>query len=382
MMAKLGQLYSFIAVNLLSALVLFVLINIASSIYLSRSKASHSLPITKKYDQVVIDAYPHQTPEETKELLTETWSRPFQYAPYTMFREAASEGTFVNVHARGFRSNQSGGLFHDWPPNKSNQALTIFVFGGSTVFGYGLPDNETIPARLEHHLRARGLKEAQVYNFGMGSFTAIQECILFQSLLSENAAPDMAIFVNGLNDFYYLDGAPEFNEIFQKAFDERNDKKPLYSLIRELPLAKALSLPFSEGQTALEHSNDATASENAANRYINSLRCISGMSREFGVETMFVLQPVPTFMANDVVHPFAEFGLGGHVNSAEGYRLLQGMIEGAPELPNFLNLSRMQTGSRKALYVDLVHYNREMADAIAEKISRAVLAKAVNPAKE
>jgi hypothetical protein len=192
----------------------------------------------------------------------------------------------------------------------------------------------------------------------------------------------MAIFVNGLNDFYYLDGAPEFNEIFQKAFDERNDKKPLYSLIRELPLAKALSLPFSEGQTALEHSNDATASENAANRYINSLRCISGMSREFGVETMFVLQPVPTFMANDVVHPFAEFGLGGHVNSAEGYRLLQGMIEGAPELPNFLNLSRMQTGSRKALYVDLVHYNREMADAIAEKISRAVLAKAVNPAKE
>jgi len=382
MIAKLGQIYSFVAVNLLSALVLFVLINIASSIYLSRSKASDSLPITKKYDQVVINAYPHQTPEETKELLTETWSRPFQYAPYTMFREAASEGRLVNVHARGFRSNQSGGLFNDWPPNKSNQGLTIFVFGGSTVFGYGLPDNETIPARLEYHLRARGLKEAKVYNFGIGSFTAIQEGILFQSLLSDNVAPDMAIFVNGLNDFYYLNGAPEFNEVFQKSFDERNDKRPLYTLIRELPVAKALSLAFSEGQTAREHSSDARASEIAANRYINSLRCISGMSREFGVETLFVLQPVPTFMADDVIHPFAAFGFGRHINSAEGYRLLQGMIEGAPELPNFLNLSRMQTGSKKALYVDLVHYNREMADAIAEKISRAVLAKGADPAKE
>src|SRR5215471_10020220 len=83
------------------------------------------------YADVMPRVYPGRSPETIRALLLETWSRPYQYEAYTGFRETPMRGRFVNISADGFRGN---GRPQPWPPPRS----AVFVFGGSTTFGYGL----------------------------------------------------------------------------------------------------------------------------------------------------------------------------------------------------------------------------------------------------
>ena len=79
----------------------------------------------------------------------------------------------------------------------------IWFFGGSTMFGFNVTDAETIPSQLvtfvmtNHYSLPRWkLSTSSALLF---QFTGIQ--IVFQ-LLDEQPAPDIAIFFDGLNDFW------------------------------------------------------------------------------------------------------------------------------------------------------------------------------------
>src|SRR5580704_2059311 len=94
-------------------------------------------------------AYPDLPSSEVTALLEETYSRPEVFEPFTQFKEPPGQGTYVNVSDGGFRTNGDKPPL-PWPPNAAH--INIFVFGGSTTFGYGLPDNETVPAHLAQSL--------------------------------------------------------------------------------------------------------------------------------------------------------------------------------------------------------------------------------------
>lgn len=72
--------------------------------------------------------YPRMKTEEIRELLFETWTRPYLYEPFTQFRERPYSGKYVNVSQDGFREVADQ---ERWPPNEDN--FNIFMFGGSTV---------------------------------------------------------------------------------------------------------------------------------------------------------------------------------------------------------------------------------------------------------
>ena len=66
----------------------------------------------------------------------------FLYAPWVQFRAPETQGRWLNTDSYGFRrtkgSRSSGAI-----------PLKVFVFGGSTTFGYGVPDDYTIPSQLQ-----------------------------------------------------------------------------------------------------------------------------------------------------------------------------------------------------------------------------------------
>lgn len=98
-----------------------------------------------------------------------------------------------------------------WPPAKSN--LNIFVFGGSTTFGYGIADGETIASALQRKLANSSSKPIRIYNFGRGHYYSTQERILFSNLLGAGTVADVAVFIDGLNEFYYRKDAPQYRVI-------------------------------------------------------------------------------------------------------------------------------------------------------------------------
>jgi hypothetical protein len=76
---------------------------------------------------------------------------------------------------------------------------TIWLFGGSTQFGWGVPDDQTIASNLSAIL-STGRTDYTVVNHGHTQFYSSQEAVLFATLLRHGHKCDTAIFLDGLND--------------------------------------------------------------------------------------------------------------------------------------------------------------------------------------
>lgn len=140
----------------------------------------------------VLAAYPGWDELGVRQLLAETWTAPLVYEPHTGFKEGPRRGKHVNVLEPGFRMSKDQG---PWPPEPQG-SCAVFLFGGSTTFGYGLPDHETVASHLQDFLSGARLPcEPRVYNFGRGFYFSTQERILFEQLVEAGFVPDVAIFL-------------------------------------------------------------------------------------------------------------------------------------------------------------------------------------------
>ncbi len=115
------------------------------------------------YDPSLAPVYPGMDKTQVSELIKETRKLSHEYDSYTQFKERFANGKYVNVDPNGFR-NRLRRL--PWPPDP--KALNIFVFGGSTTFGYRVADYDTIPSHLQELIRKEMDLPAAIYNFGRG----------------------------------------------------------------------------------------------------------------------------------------------------------------------------------------------------------------------
>lgn len=74
---------------------------------------------------------------------------------------------------------------------------SIWFFGGSTMWGTGSDDNNTIPSHFA------SLTGENVLNLGESSFLSFQEYIQLSMLLAKGLKPKKVIFYDGVNDSYY-----------------------------------------------------------------------------------------------------------------------------------------------------------------------------------
>jgi hypothetical protein len=90
-----------------------------------------------------------------------------------------------------------------------------------TTFGWLVPDDLTIPSYLQSEIAALTGEQVAIYDLGRTNYIATQERILFEQLLIQGHRPDIAIFIDGCNGTYYLDGAPAFTEPLAQVVDGR-----------------------------------------------------------------------------------------------------------------------------------------------------------------
>ena len=72
----------------------------------------------------------------------------------------------------------------------------IFLMGGSTMFGHGVDDDETIAAYLQRQLGAR----YAVFNFGTSAYDQTLETYRLSYHLRQGLRPNVVILLDGLND--------------------------------------------------------------------------------------------------------------------------------------------------------------------------------------
>ena len=325
------------------------------------------------------------------------WVEFVVYEDFVGFRNSPCSGKYINVSEHGFRNGAAQG---EWPPRP--EFYNIFFFGGSTAIHVG-PDWTTIPSYLQEILNeAPGpAKPVRLYNFGRGSYFSTQERILFEQIVLDGVVPDLAIFMDGLNDFYFFEGRTamswfyahklreyhrEHHEMVQNDLQLRPKWQKLGDFFDSLPITRAVTVAVraiaqrNRTPEMAMYKETPIADEQllpALRRYLGNLRQIEVLAKACGIDTLFVVQPVPGYRYDLSSHVALnpELGLGGHARSGQGYPLLAQHFAKQGTPANVLWLGDMQAGMKRALYVDNVHYTAEMCRMIATAIGEAIVAK-------
>ncbi|MCD4676629.1 MAG: SGNH/GDSL hydrolase family protein [Desulfobacula sp.] len=359
----------FVAINLLA------FIGIELKHFLRQNILSHVSPVYEKYGEGIYEAYPDMNRTEIDRLLAETWNRQFEYESVSQFKEKEYLGKYVNVSPFGFRK---GLKQNSWPLDQS--AYNVFVFGSSTTFGYGLPDYETIPSHINKYISQRMNKKVNVYNFGRAHYYSTHEFWLFARLLAKNQVPDLAIFIDGIDDFYYAEKDDLlFTDIFSKLsgiLREGNVLNYIRRLSENLPIARVVEWASRHGEfdpsdnkMLLGENTHKQLIEKVINRYRKNINNINKISDCYGVSSVFFLQPTPTYKFDLKYHPFAEAAMSDHWLSGIGYAEFEKKWrEGFFNDFQFLWGAELQQGETRSLYVDQLHYNSYFAKKISEYI--------------
>ena len=374
--------YKALALLALNTLVVLVFINLAAAALLAVYRGLLAPePGPLRYDrEKLARVYPHRTQGEIEALLTEIWSREYVYAPFVQHREGAMRGRFVNVDRHGFRHSAEQG---PWPPDELD--FSIFVFGGSTTYGYGVADHETVPSRLQQVLAEHGCHRARVYNFGRGNYYSEQERILLESLMAAGAVPDVVLFIDGLNEWK---AAPKFTGRLEYLLAETSGQLvrraskslPAVELVRTLR-ADLRRTDAADAASEITDS-DRELAKAAVDRWVRSKKMIEAVARELGVAALFVWQPVPSFAYGLEHHLFAgesAEALARHRALRYGYGLMDDSRSVDPGLErsgNFLWLADIQRDRKEPLYVDAAHYTAAFSEEIARRIASFVTATA------
>ena len=376
--------YKMVAILLLNTISLFLIINFILFIFFNIKDGfiTETNPVSIKYRKPLEGLYSELNEKEVNVLQNETLVRFYEYEPFTQFKDRPYSGQYVNVDKNGFRVSLDQG---PWP--MSSKYINVFLFGGSTTFNFGVSDDKTIASNLQEFLSKNNLvKDVKVYNFGRGYYYSTQERILFEKLLVSGHVPDIAIFIDGLNEFFHFQDKPFFTP-FLEAFmngDYGHNENASYGYLDKLPVTRAAMfiqkafISKNDDRTVLDeqlalHTNEKatdkeTRSKDVINRYLKNKKLIEAASVAYSVNPIFVWQPIPLYKYDLKYHMFTEGGFGPHIHSKFGYAQMEKYINTGPMGNNFLWCADIQEGIRKALYVDKVHYSEQFSRTIARTI--------------
>ncbi len=329
----------------------------------------------EKYSDV--DAYTHMAPDEVSRFLDEQdamGSIGFQHEPWIQFRNPEFHGIYLNTDVRGFRKTKV-------PESLEGAPIKIYVFGGSTAFGYGVADDYTIPSFIQTKLEQQYPDSSIVVkNYGQGFYYSTQEMLLLISLIKENSVPHIAIFIDGANDthqLHFMHDQPNFTGIVKNLWNTRgsvsySSTEKEYSWIPMIRLAKVISqklgLANPSGKTrdpTSEAMMDANGPAYVVDRYKSNLRIIRSLCREYGIECYFVWQPMPFYKYDRSLHrtfPY-EGPIPKHWSAT--YKTMKFYSS-----PDFLYLGEFLANVREKVFVDDVHYNEKFNSRIAAAICK------------
>jgi len=388
------KLYKFLAFQSFNTVVLILLLNLvlAGLFFVRDNFVKKRVPVDPRvssYREKFADlqAYTRIPATEANKYLDEQdamGSIGFHYKPWVQFQNPPFHGTFLNVNEQGFRKTKE-------PRPYSGEPIKIYVFGGSTTFGYGMPDDYTIPSYIQKILEQKyPNKDFLVKNYGQGFYYSSQEMLLLISLIKDGDIPDWAIFIDGANDTYQLHwehDQPWFTSKVKQLWDnKRGSSTPKVqrdlSWIPMVRFAKRLSRRLFSMETKnksidsnkneQQQSKKVLAEEDkqrrgvdyVVQRYTSNIRIIRAICREYGIKCYFVWQPIPFYKYDRSLHSTSPY----KGSNAEYWGGVYSRMKGYYTKADFLYLGEMLWGISEKVFVDDVHYNERYNEKIAGRI--------------
>lgn len=305
------------------------------------------------------------------------------YLPFVIWSVRKWHGEFINTDDTEMgtwrRTIQATGK--QCGPGNMRQ---VWVFGGSTVFGIGTPDAETIPSYLAHEYNGSPSSCVVITNFGSEGYVTNQELILLTQQLKSGRRPDVAIFYDGINDalvggFSPGDATEHWSFENIRSRFESNDsgrlgwlkKSHFWRLIGLLTEKKRLTQSASTSDSELAGKARATIGN-----YESNLKMVRLLADDYGFRTYFFWQPVLPY-GDKPLTPFEQKLRDTRAQEYQGqvHRSIEAVYHLA-ELDsaskNFVFLGRAFDTTNELVYVDDFHLGPRGNEIIAKVIAREV----------
>ena len=237
-----------------------------------------------------------------------------EYVPWVQFRSPDEKGAHRNV--AGFERKSRPELNRE--AGAANRSVyDIYFFGGSTMQGVNVSDEETLSSHFAGILGQKNIKTGvRVHNFGQPYYNCKQEVFLFFSMIAEGKRPNAVVFLDGLNEgiqpgssFY---GYPFYTPIITERMRSRNRPSfgvllrtwlrntNIYGLLKANGFIRK-TRPDQE-QTLAAHSylmpsgvSEDEVARTITSNYIESIKAAQALAASLNIKCYFFWQPVPFY---------------------------------------------------------------------------------------
>lgn len=292
-----------------------------------------------------------------------------EYVPYVGWKMRPFAGRWIQVDATRERVTPGARC--------EPGAYVVFVIGGSSVWGTGVPDGLTLPAHLQRRLADRLTRPVCVHNLGNPGWVSTQGVVELMRRLQAGARPQLVIFNDGFNDVDVLgrDGVAQ-GTFHDRELAERYVEHGRRIALRELARTTHLFALFVRLRPVAVDDRHPPAGLDAPaifRAYLANIEMVEGLGRAFSFEPAFFWQPMlwlkdaPLSDAEREYEQVNDPGPAALRLLRETSALVRQAASGRPHLHYLGNLLDQGPG---VMFVDAVHPSPEGHDLTAQHMLR------------
>lgn len=318
-----------------------------------------------------------------------------RWRPYVIWGGGKFAGKYINVDENGIRRT--------WNKNAGAEKSRIFMFGGSTMWGYGVRDDFTIPSHLSRILNEQGFN-VEVLNFGEIGYVSTQEIIALLLEIRRRSTyvggiPDVAVFYDGGNDVVAAWqnqgdakwGLPQNIENREKEFNlSKSWKKKELTTVFMTSIAKNSSISRlskylsmkTSGKNAYDYLEETKLAPDEVERiakgafdaYSMNVQLIEEVGKQLGFDTLLYWQPA--VQTKSQLTPYEKrWQNEKNKNFNNIFRRTYELVEKSDDLNSnerFHDISRIFEDYKEPIYIDNVHISEEGNEIVAQRMARDV----------
>jgi lysophospholipase L1-like esterase len=214
------------------------------------------------------------------------------YSPYVIWRSPSFDGNMLKIDASGLRRTPAAECVSD--------AYRVFVFGGSSIWGWGSPDWGTIPAVLQSKLSEIHNEPVCVVNYGENAYVSTQSLVQLILLLESGNVPDVVVFYDGVNDVLSASqsGRPLVHQNLAEIAALFQDRRhPIVRLAQSSNSYQLLQMVLSQIRPAVTEPESMSLhdsqylADQISEAYLNNLQISRSLANTYGFELYFFWQP-------------------------------------------------------------------------------------------
>lgn len=292
-------------------------------------------------------------------------------------------GGTLTIDRNGFRSTQ------DVSPEKRPGCRRIMLLGGSTVFGWGVPDGQELGGCLQAALDAQvGADQYEVVNAGVPYFASFQELNWYLHVVWA-FKPDILVVLHGHNDVIYAARAgSEWRTIREGDVGEIPFLSPatvprptsfLEAALTRSALYRRLYAPFANAAPEPAPGPDlpveqvGTVDPGCIDQFMRHADILDREARQAGTVCLFALQPVIYTRGTPTAEELQYLSTTTHYR--EQVRLVWSDLRVAATRGSAVHVDLSDVFEKVAerVYIDACHYSAVGNRLIAERLMREIL---------